>query len=418
MSVSGIKINNCRLCNSDDLHLIIDFGLVPLGNNLNFSINEALNSEKYPLLVNQCNACGHFQLSFSVNKEVLYQKDYSYLSSIGKQFVKHLDWSAEEILSLKAIENKKNKDLFVIDIGSNDGTALLFFKIKGCHVLGIDPSNLPVKEALKKNIPTINDFFNLRLSKEITKTKGKADIIVSHNVLAHVENLKDIFLGIFHLLKDDGVFVFEIGYFANMIKNGIYDTIYHEHLDYHTLKPIIRFLNLIGFSVIDAQIVNSQGGSLRIYCNKQKIIKNNNHRLKSILELEKKLLSHLKINKWKNDILHNAKKINLTIKKTINSEAKVFGYGAPTKASLACKIIDIEKNLITEILEDNKIKVGRYLPIICVPIVSELRSKISSKDLIICFAWNFIDSITENIRKKYGKNINIISTKDGKVYKT
>jgi hypothetical protein len=285
-------------------------------------------------------------------------------------------------------------------------------------VLGVDPSNLPVKEALKKNIPTINDFFNFSLAKEISKKKGKADIVISHNVLAHVDNLHDIFKGIFYLLKDDGIFIFEIGHFANMVKNGIYDTIYHEHLDYHTLKPIVKFLNLIGFSVINSEIITSQGGSLRIICNKQKIIKNNNNCLKDILVLEEKLLSDFEITRWKNDILTNAKKINLTIKKIIKGEGNIYGYGAPTKASLACKIIDINKNDIIEILEDNKIKVGRYLPIIGVPIVSNLKSVISDKDLIICFAWNFIDSIVENIRSKYGKGINIISTKDGKVYKT
>ena len=110
-------------------------------------------------------------------------------------------------------------------IRDSDGTALSFFKGKGCKVLGIDPSDLPVKEASKKNINTINHFFDSSLAEQLIDSKGQADIIISHNVLAHVEDLKDIFLGIFNLLKDEGVFVFEIGYFANMIKDGIYDTI-------------------------------------------------------------------------------------------------------------------------------------------------------------------------------------------------
>ena len=177
------------------------------------------------MIVNNCNSCGHFQLSFSVYKEILYQDDYSYLSSIGKKFVKHLEWSSEDIFSQQNIKNRNPENLFRIDIGSNDGTALTFFKNKGCKVLGVDPSDLPVKEAQKKEIKTINQFFNYSLSQKIKVNEGEADIIISHNVLAHVENLKDIFKGIFNLLKDDGVFVFEIGYFASMITENIYDNL-------------------------------------------------------------------------------------------------------------------------------------------------------------------------------------------------
>ena len=147
MSLSGIKITKCRLCNSSNLKSVIDFGSVPLGNDLKFSLKKAFNSKEFPLLVNNCNSCGHFQLSFSVYKEILYQDDYSYLSSIGKKFVKHLEWSSKDIFSQQNIKNRNPENLFIIDIGSNDGTALTFFKNKGCKVLGVDPSDLPVKEA-------------------------------------------------------------------------------------------------------------------------------------------------------------------------------------------------------------------------------------------------------------------------------
>jgi 2-polyprenyl-3-methyl-5-hydroxy-6-metoxy-1,4-benzoquinol methylase len=418
MSISGTEIINCRLCGSSSLIDIIDFGFIPLGNDLNFSMDDALNAVKYPLIVKNCVSCGHHQLSYSVDKKILYQKNYSYLSSIGKFFVDHLNWSANDILTLASKKNDNLKDMFVVDIGSNDGTALSFFKEEGCKVLGVDPSNLPVQEAIKNNINTINDFFDLSLAKEIVKTKQNADIIISHNVLAHVENLKDIFQGIFYLLKENGIFVFEIGYFAHMIKDGIYDTIYHEHLDYHTLKPMLKFLNVIGFSVFDTKIVDSQGGSLRIYCKKSKLVQNNDNTIKNLLVLENQLLSNSAIIKWKNDIFNIGKKINLTISQIINSGGKIYGYGAPTKASLSAVVMGIEKDNVVKILEDNKIKVGRYLPTIGIPIESDLNVSLSNKDLIICFAWNFIDSILEKIRNKYGKGINVISTKNGKIYKT
>ena len=417
MSLSGIKITKCRLCNSSNLKSVIDFGSIPLGNDLKFSLKKAINSKEFPLIVNNCNSCGHFQLSFSVNKEILYQDDYSYLSSIGKKFVKHLEWSSEDIFSQQNIKNRNPENLFIIDIGSNDGTALTFFKNKGCKVLGVDPSDLPVKEAQKKEIKTINQFFNYSLSQKIKVNEGEADIVISHNVLAHVENLKDIFTGIFNLLKDHGVFVFEIGYFASMIRENIYDTIYHEHLDYHTLIPIVKFLNSIGFNVFNADIVNSQGGSLRIYCSKSKEIRNK-EKMNNLFASELLLLEEHKIENWKNGIFSTAKKINSVIKEVKSNDGNLYGYGAPTKSTLACKIIDIKSNDIVEILEDNMIKVGRYTPTLGIPIVSKFNSKLSEKDLIICFAWNFIEAIIEKIRDQYGKKIKIISTKDGKVYET
>jgi SAM-dependent methyltransferase len=418
MSISGIKLTKCRLCESIELKPLIDFGSIPLGNNLNHSQSVSLIAEKYPLSINKCLGCGHFQLSFSVDKQILYKKNYSYLSSIGKKFVDHLEWSSKDILLLQKHDRKSSKDLFVIDIGSNDGTALSFFQKEGCKVLGVDPSNLPVQEALKKNIETINNFFDTSLSEEIIQQKGQADIVISHNVLAHVENLKNIFLGIFKILKDDGLFVFEIGYFAHMISDDIYDTIYHEHLDYHTIAPLVKFLNSIGFNLINVKVVESQGGSLRLYCSKSGSIGDNQHALQQLLETEEKLLEQKYVERWYNRIFRNAKNINNIINKINFEKGKIYGYGAPTKATLACKIIDIKKNDICEILEDNEIKVGRHLPALGIPIVSKFNLEITSSDLIICFAWNFLDAIINNIREQYGENISIISTQNGKIYKT
>lgn len=416
MSISGININNCRLCGSTDLTSVMDFGNVPLGNNLHFLIQDAYKSKKYPLVLNNCKSCCHYQLSYSVDKKILYQTDYSYLSSIGKKFVDHLEWSCLDILNLEKNDDLKNK--IIVDIGSNDGTALSFFKKKGLKVLGIDPSNLPVQKAKEIGVETINDFFSFSLSKDLVESRGHADIIISHNVLAHVEDLNDIFLGIYHLLKQNGIFVFEIGYFAKMIEEGIYDTIYHEHLDYHSFNPILKFLNKIGFSVFNAKIEDSQGGSLRIYCKKSSKIKNNITKLNYLFEFEKKILEKKQIINWKNTIYKNAKKINLVLQGIKRQGGNIYGYGAPTKASLSCKIINIKKNEVALILEDNPLKVGRHLPYLGVPIVSNTSKNICKEDIIICFAWNFIEAIIIKIRENYGKNIKIISSTTGEIFIT
>lgn len=416
MHISGTYIENCRLCKSNDLSLILDFGSVPLGNDLNFSISEAYEAEQYPLSLNRCKSCGHFQLSFSVDKEILYQKDYSYLSSIGKTFVDHLQWSCNDIINYQRVNSTENQ--IVVDIGSNDGTALSFFKNNGFKVLGIDPSNLPVQRAIQNEVKTINKFFSLSLAKELVSSLGRADIVISHNVLAHVEDLEDVFRGIYHFLRDEGLFVFEVGYFAKMVEAEIYDTIYHEHLDYHSVKPMLRFLNKIGFSIVNVKMVSSQGGSLRIYCEKLLKIKNNETKIKPFLESEKKILGNKEISIWENKILQNANKINFILKSVKESGGKLYAYGAPTKALLACKMIQIRKNDIELVIEDNPLKVGRYLPHLGVPIVSDMVGVVSEKDLIICFAWNFLEAIVHKIRNKYGKGIRIISSETGSIITT
>ena len=218
MSIRGTKIRNCRLCKSDNLTKIIYFGKIPLGNNLQENFEQAINSEAFELGINCCERCKHFQLSYSVNKNKLFAENYTYLSSIGKAFRDHLSWSAEDIISKLNSKIKNRKNTLVFDIGSNDGTALSFFKKKGYNVLGIDPSYLPVQEAKRKEIPTINTFFSNKKSYEIKKKFGKIDLIISHNVLAHVENFIDVIKGIYNLLSNEGLFVFEVGYFGKMIE--------------------------------------------------------------------------------------------------------------------------------------------------------------------------------------------------------
>ena len=223
------EISKCRLCNSPDLKPFADFGSVPLGNDLQPSASLSLISTKYPLFINRCDDCGHFQLSVSVSPEKLYAYNYSYLTSIGKSFVNHLrsyaSWACEELCL--------NSSSLVVDIGSNDGTCLSFFKDLGTQVVGVDPASVPAKIANDNGVPTINSFFDANVVQEICTRYGHADLITSHNALAHIDNLREVFANIHSLLKSNGDFIFEIGYFRSVLENSIFDTTYHEHLDYH-----------------------------------------------------------------------------------------------------------------------------------------------------------------------------------------
>lgn len=390
-----LPIKECRLCNSNNLEDFLNLGEIPLGNNLQTDINKAISCSAYPLKIKRCNNCDHFQLSVSVDPELLYAKNYTYLSSIGASFVSHLEEYAN--WACKRFSLKENT--LVIDIGSNDGTCLKFFKDKRCNVLGVDPASVPSEIANNKGIKTINAFFNKRIAENILNDYGQADLITSHNALAHVENLQNVFSNIYYLLKEEGYFVFEVGYFKNVLETGCFDTTYHEHIDYHHANPLAKYLYSIGFSIIGIENNHVQGGSLRFILQKMKYPQISED-VKAFLREEKisVLYRNKFLNNWENQIITSMKSLELLIKEKHNKEFSIAAYGAPTKASLLLSIANLDSNQISFIVEDNALKIGRYLPKTAIPIVN-MKTLIKNKpDYILILAWNFTEDILEKLR--------------------
>ena len=177
---------------------IYNFGLMPIGNDLQKNILKSLKCKKYPLKLINCLKCNHFQLSISINPKLLYAKNYTYLTGVTKTFKEHFENYSKWIIKKCKLKNNS----LILDIGSNDGTCLSFFKKKNIKVLGIDPAKKPSFIANKNKIPTLNQFFNKKTAVQIENKYGKFDFITSHNVLAHTENIQEIFLSIYNLLRN------------------------------------------------------------------------------------------------------------------------------------------------------------------------------------------------------------------------
>jgi len=393
--MDGKVISHCRLCGKKKLVKVINFGNIPLGNNLLTKQKHSIKTKKYPLILKNCKNCNHFQLNYSVNPKILYAKNYTYLSGTGKSMVIHLKKYAKYIT--KKINLKKKS--IVLDIGSNDGTCLMNFKKKGMNVLGIDPAKKPCQIAKSKGINSLNNFFDKHTLKKVLKSHGKIDFVTSHNTLAHVENLKLIFQNIYQVLKKDGYFCFEIGYFKEVLKNNYFDTIYHEHLDYHHANPLVNFLVNLGFSIVDVNKVKIQGGSLRILCKKdynKKISKKSYLFLKK----EKNTIIYKKkfIQSWERKIKDTMKNTREKIMKTTYNES-IFGYGSPTKIILFLKLLKLPPNKIRYIFEDNKLKQNKYLPIFGNKIICTSKIKKFKPKYLLIFAWNFKNDIKKKVYK-------------------
>jgi SAM-dependent methyltransferase len=405
MSVGYRKISACRLCSGTDVVPYIDFGEVPLGNNLQTTPEAARTAEAYPLTLMRCRTCGHFQLAHAVDPTLLYATNYTYLSGIGASFIKHFDAYAGWLAEHCALPS----DALIVDVGSNDGTCLKAFKTRGYRVFGVDPAALAARIANENGIETLNGFFDGAAVEEIERRHGRADVVTSHNVLAHVDDLAAVFRNVHALLKDGGYFAFEVGYFGEVLRRGQFDTIYHEHLDYHHAAPLVRHLTALGFEVLDLSLNEVQGGSIRLLMRKtgqgavapaaQAFLA---EEAKSVL-FDEDFLSN-----WRRRIEAEMAALRDLLRARIAAGKVVAAYGAPTKATLLMKMAGIGPGDIAYAVDDNPHKTGRYLPGTAVPIRPQTELAAVPPDVVVLFAWNFAADIIGKLTGKFPRAIEIV----------
>ena len=252
------KTYNCSICNKKFLK-IIDLGRQPCADTFVNSKLRANLLPKFPLQVGFCD-CFHFTAINKISAYQRYQKfKYSYTAD-NSPVSRHHFKSIAKKLSKKI---KLNRNSFVIEAGSNDGTFLsVIKKISKAKVLGVDPAKEIAEKATLNGIKTLPEFMNMELSQSIKKEHGLAKIITANNAFAHMDDLSGMLESIKALLSDDGIFVFEASYLLDVIQKILLGTIFHEHHSYHSLKPLIKFMKRFNMEIIDVERVSIQGGSL------------------------------------------------------------------------------------------------------------------------------------------------------------
>ena len=398
-----MEIKKCRGCGSDNLKEVIYLGNSPLANNLLDSFDEI--HKVYPLKVNYCSTCHNCQLSYSVPSDEMFEH-YLYVSSTASSFRNHFKEA-----SLKYIEEYKlNKNSIVVDIGSNDGIFLKPLKEFGIKVLGVEPAKNIAKIANDAGIETINDYFTKEISDFILKKYGKVDLVTASNVFAHSDNLEEIANAAFNILKDDGVFIIEVQYILDTIKDLTFDNIYHEHVNYWSVTSINNFFNKLGYSVFRVEHINTHGGSIRLYVSKNKIIENsvNDYLIKEDDFGIKNYQTYLQ---FKNDIEKIKLNVSNNIKKLKDDGYKLVGFGAPAKATTFLNYFELTSNEIEYIVEDNNLKHNKFVPGVMIPIYPKDMVKVNTPDIIIVFAWNFYEDIVKNNNELVEMGIKFISIK-------
>lgn len=252
-----MKATNCRMCQSKNLKQWLDLGLSPHSDHFH---KEKEAEMFYPLGVSVCEDCGLNQLTYIVAKEELYLKDYLYESSITKTADEHWQELADTVCQKVGLSDNS----YIVDIGSNDGTLLTKFQALGHEVKGFDPTPEATQIAIDRGVPTIQEFFTGYKARAFFK-RGEVDMILGTNVFAHVHDLDDFMGGIESILSGSGVFVFESPYFGEFLKGLEYSTVYHQHLSYLSLKPLVSFLEKHGMEVFDVEQRELHGGVFRVY---------------------------------------------------------------------------------------------------------------------------------------------------------
>ncbi len=393
MKKQSKTIKKCQFSNKNDLKLIISLGYLPPVNKMEKIGSLRNESIFFPTDLVYSPSSKLVQLSSIVNKEILFPKEYPYTSSTTKVLRDNfyeLSQECEKRITL----NKKD---LIIDIGSNDGNLLNNFK--KYRVLGITPEEIG-KLAIKKGIPTLIKYFDKKTALQVSKNYGKAKIVTATNVFAHIDNLKQLIKNILLILKKDGVFISESHYFLPLVKTLQYDTIYHEHLRYYSLTSLKKIFDQFNLDIFHAKEISTHGGSIRVYVSRKGNYKASKN-IKKILSRESKELDWKNLIKFRNKVVMSKLELMNLLKRLKNKNLKIFGIGAPSRASTLVNYVGITNEILDCICEiDGSHKIGKYLPGTTIPILSEKILYKQKPDYLLLLSWHISKELIGNIKKK------------------
>jgi len=345
-----------------------------------------------------------------ISKEILFQ-NYRYVSGTSPSFVQHfssyaaetLEKWASNIFNLEATERVN-----VLDIGSNDGTLLLEYQKRGCTVCGVEPAINLVMQCREIGLRVENSYFNKEIVEKFVANGECFEIVTANNVMAHIDNLDVIFQGVKKILSKNGFFVFEVSYLPKVIEKLLFDTIYHEHVDYHHITPLLTYLEKYGLRIFHAKEVPTHGGSIRIYVCKSKSLHQPTDSLRRLISNEITLQQSFST---MDSRLEQAKK---SFQETLyelkkQGYGRILEYGVPAKFTTFSYLFDLNKDQVALAIDDSPLKQNHYTPGKLLPIKSFSNAKIDDNDIVLISAWNFSSEIIAKLKNLYeGKGLRVV----------
>ncbi len=390
------NIPACRSCGKGDLQAILSLGNMPLANSLLREDELGLPELVYPLDLVLCPHCALVQITETVAPEKLF-KEYLYFSSYSETMLHHAKALVERIVRARSLSGHSQ----VIEIASNDGYLLQYYKMAGIPVLGIEPAQNVARVAeQQRGIPTLTEFFGQDLAQRLKENGKGADVIHAHNVLAHVADLNGFVEGLRVLLKEDGIAVIEVPYIKDMIDRCEFDTIYHEHLCYFSLTALSYLFKRHGLAIREIERVPIHGGSLRLFlqtASGKQSAKDQGESSANFLH-EKSSWEAARLDSYRtfaNRVEELRTSLTSLLRGLKKQGKRLAAYGAAAKGSTLLNYFGIGHEILDFVADRSVHKHGRYMPGVHLPIYAPQRLFEARPDYVLLLTWNFADEIMQ-----------------------
>lgn len=391
-STQSTTITECRCCQSPQLDLILDLGSQPPANSLRAELAQKLAT--FPLVICRCAACATVQLTETVNPELLFQ---SYVWVTGTSRVAQ-DYSQKFCQQLRELAGPKRK-LFAVEIASNDGTFLRRFLEAGDRVLGVDPARNIAQRANADGIFTWPEFFSRQIAQRICAEQGEADIIFARNVLPHVPDPSAILQGMADCLHADGIAAIEFHHAQVIFEELHYDSIYHEHYSYFSLKTLGALLNRAGLHIFDVMPSPISGGSLVVYCSKSP--RPASSRLQEYQTREDASGTN-SLERWQEFARRSREhrdRLRSMVDVWVAEGRRAIGYGASARGSTLLNFTGITHRQLIAMADRNPLKHHLLTPGTDIRILPPAEALALQPDSVLLLAWNFRDEIVGELRE-------------------
>jgi 2-polyprenyl-3-methyl-5-hydroxy-6-metoxy-1,4-benzoquinol methylase len=386
----------CRHCQTELTLPLVDLGSSPPSNA--YLTRHTLHApEKYfPLRVLVCTQCWLVQTEDFAQADELFSADYAYFSSFSTTWLKHAEKYVADMTSRFALGAGSH----IVEVAANDGYLLQYAKARGIPCLGIEPTTSTANAARAKGIEIIEEFFGVKLAKQLVAQGKQADLTAANNVLAHVPDINDFVGGFAALLKPAGVATFEFPHLLNLIEQNQFDTIYHEHYSYLSLTAVRTIFLANGLSVFDVEELPTHGGSLRVYAQRKDTgAREASPNVAKLLQRETAAGMNgkafyagfqAKANKVKNDL-------TVFLIEAQRAGKKVAGYGAAAKGNTLLNYAGVRPDLLSYVVDRNPAKQDKSLPGCRIPIVAEEHLKQDRPDYVVILPWNLREEVSEQL---------------------
>lgn len=379
----------CHLCGSEDCVEFLNLGQQPLANK--YPREAQFEAEEFfPLAVYFCQDCKNVQLGTVVSRARMFE-DYYYLSSVNAGLVRHFEAFAKKLSNAR----------FVVDIGSNDGILLKPLKDLGVRALGIEPSINVSKIANDQGLETVCAFFDEASAGEVAKSHGKADVIVASSVFTHLESPHDFIEAVSQLLADDGCFIIEVEYIGNILRTIQFERFYLDRIFYYSLTSLDRLFERHNMKVVDVEEIEPHGGSLRVTIRAMRQGVVPSAEVTALLEQEENSLSVEKLRSFRESVDTQLAALRGTLLRYKDADLKVAGYGAPARVSTICNYGQIGPSLIRFTVDDSPLKQDKFTPGTHIPIVSRQHLDDQRPDVLVVFAYEYLDDIRRKTNNSY-----------------